>query len=478
MNRIDPRLAFRFWLVAIILSLPGMARAQACDRSGDVAITNVAVVRPETGRIDPDQTVIARCGRILAIGPSSLVRPRAGFAIVPGRSRFLVPGLVDAHGHGTETGWYRSLYLAFGVLAVRNPGGSSEALEAREATRAGRTIGPVVYLAGPPVRGDEPEWGAGDPAQAARAIANAARLAGYDYIKTYYQLRPDQFSALADAAEAERLPLIGHVPRSLTPAAALDRLWSVEHLTGFDDALEDPSRHVTGPGSAMLTLRRFAVARDERIDMLAREVARRGVWQVPTLLTYDIWAHPDRMREMAGSRDILQLVGRQTVARWIAPNRWYVTPPDQQTDADRAAIAAAVSTRARIVRALYDAGARLAIGTDAGEVFVAPGLSLHGEMRLYEEAGIPRAAILRMATIEGARLIGDEADFGTIAVGKRADMLLVDRNPLEALAALERPAAVFVGGHYLDRRALDDLLAGVRAQHEAGEAPGRAGGRF
>jgi len=176
---------------------------------------------------------------------------------------------------------------------------------------------------------------------------------------------------------------------------------------------------------------------------------------------------------MTTDPSIVDLVGRNTVASWTAPNPWYVTAPDKQTPADRSAIGTAVAIRAKMVKALYDAGARLAVGTEASEVYVIPGISLHQEMRLYEKAGIPRAAILKMATVNGAKISRHAGEFGTVTVGERADLILLTGNPLKDLSALERPAMVIAAGRIYSRSDLDSMVAEVRAKHRAGDAEAR-----
>lgn len=450
-------------ITAVVATMVAAPARAACPR--DLAIVDIAVVRPEQARVEPGQTVLVRCGRIVAIGPAARITPGPRMRRVPGRGRFLSPGLIDAHGHGNDIPWFRTLYLAHGVTSIRNPGGDDTARAAQAATAAWHMLGPYSYLATPPIMGGEPEWKTMSAPAAGRAIARRARADGYEYLKTYFQLSPEQFTALADGGEAEGLALIGHVPRSITLDQALAREWSIEHLTGFDDALEDPARHVSGPGSAMLTLRRFAVARRDAIPELARRVARSRVWQVPTLQGYQIWAEPDTMRAMATDPATIALVGRATLRRWAQSKPYYVIPLDQQGAADRAAIAAAATVRLEIVRALYQAGALLAVGTDAKELYVVPGLSMHQEMALYERSGIPRADILRMATINGALIARHADEVGTIAVGKRADLIVLAANPFDDLAVLARPVAVVANGVLLERGALDRMLADVAAEH-------------
>lgn len=431
------------------MAVASAASAQGHCRPADrLSISNVTVIDVIRGRALPHETVLIGCGKILALGPSRGVKGRTSVRQIDGNGLYLSPGLVDAHAHATENDRFRTDYLAYGITTVRNMDGSAQARKAADQVEQGSTPGPWVYLASPIIYGSEPEWKAADALAAARAIVEKAKLAGFEYVKVYYQLTPAQFAALSRAAREAHMPLIGHVPRSISLQTALKHFWSIEHLTGFDDALEDPLRHVEGPGSAMLSLRRFAAADRSRIPVLAKLVAWSGVWQVPTLFTYDVWTHPEKMRRLTSDPTIERLIGSDVLKEWVKPNPWYVTPLDKQTDADRAAIAGAVDVRSRMVKALYDAGAKIAVGTDSPSTFMVPGLAFHEELKLYRQAGIPAPAILRMATINGARVTRHESAFGSIEVGKRADLLLLKDNPLRDLATLGRATAVIAAGRY------------------------------
>lgn len=446
----------------LLLAIPQSSAAAAqgsCDPSLSYAITDTTIIDVALGRARAHQSIVLKCGRITAVGSAHRIKVPANVPTMDGKGLFAAPGLVDAHAHNTSTESFRKAYLAYGITTVRNMSGDAASLEAISQVRSGKASGPWVYLASPIINGSEPEWQDRDAFAAAGAILSKAKESGEEYAKAYYQLTPAQFEALALTSARLKMPLVGHVPRSVTLDVALKRMWSVEHLTGFDDALEDPARHVDGKGSAMLSLRRFAAAARSRIPVLASQVAHSGSWQIPTLYSYDVWARPAEMRRLSSDHAVQGMIGEEMLRQWTSPNPWYVTPLDKQTDADRAAIAGATDVRRLIVKALYDAGAKLAIGTDAGAPFVTPGSSFHQEMKIYSEIGIPAPAILRMATLQGARVAGHEADAGTIEPGKRADILLLRANPLKDLRTLERPAAVIAAGHYFARAKLNEFAA-------------------
>jgi imidazolonepropionase-like amidohydrolase len=125
------------------------------------------------------------------------------------------------------------------------------------------------------------------------------------------------------------------------------------------------------------------------------------------------------------------------------------------------------AARDRWVKALYEAGAGLLVGTDTPNPFIVPGFSFHEELANLTEAGIPSDALLRMATVEAARFLGEEGEFGIVAAGARADLILVEGDPSRDLDVLRRPAYVMLNGHLRDRATLQNDLDALAARYAA-----------
>jgi imidazolonepropionase-like amidohydrolase len=214
-----------------------------------------------------------------------------------------------------------------------------------------------------------------------RSIVRAQKDAGWPYLKVYTRLSREAFDSVMIAARSVGIPALGHVPLDVDVSHAIDMgMRSIEHLTGYDRAVSRSGRGGTFG---------WVDADPSRFAALATRSAQAGVWNCPTLAIY---------AELA----------------------------KQHSAADREAI---VRNRRLFVRALADAGAKILLGTDAGIDVVAPGTSLHDELRELVAAGLTPFDALRAGTTSAAEFLG-MPDAGRIAVGARADLVLLRANPL------------------------------------------------
>jgi len=360
---------------------------------GVLAIVGANVVTMVGGSVLADQTVVVRDGRIEAVGP------RAGVEVPPDAERleaqgaYLLPGLIDAHVHLLRSDV--DSYLRAGITTVRNMWGTPGVAALRAEAAAGAPL-PTIFSAGPGIDGSPAVWPytelPASPSEAADVVTRHV-ADGWDFIKVYDRLSPASYDAVVNRARELGVAVIGHVPRGVPIGRALDRgQASIEHLTGYALAVG---------GWAASDRRRFAP--------LARATAERGVWVCPTLLVVAALS-------------------------------------SQQAPAESAAV---VQNRRALVRALYDAGAPLLAGTDAGIGIVRPGTALAGELEELVAAGLPPIAALRAATVSPARLLGVGAELGTIEVGKRADLVLLNGNPLADITRLRAPLGVVLRGLWL-----------------------------
>ncbi|HEU4464258.1 MAG TPA: amidohydrolase family protein, partial [Gemmatimonadota bacterium] len=219
-------------------------------------------------------------------------------------------------------------------------------------------------------------------------------------LKRYQDLRPEAYDSIVSAARRRGMDFVGHVPHrvGLSHALATGQR-SLEHLSGFGEELSQTGGR--GPGG-------WVRIRPQEIPALAAEARDAGVWVCPTLAIFS------------------------RLARNLPPS---------DREASR-------SNRRQVVRALHEEGVGLLIGSDAGIDVVDPGASLLDEIGEFAAAGIPRNDALRMATAGAAEFLGAEGEFGVVAAGARADLLLLDGDPADDLSALAAPAGVMVRGRW------------------------------
>lgn len=450
------------WISAIILafstigcsagrpSADGAGHAADDSTGADVIAIVGADVIPMTspGKIFHDQTVLVHEGNISAAGPRSEVVVPVGALEIDGRGQFLIPALADMHVHleHFDDPDLLALFPRYGVTLVRNMDGRPAILEWRDAVREGRLMGPEIVTAGPILDGDPPLLpdnrviaGADEAREAVREQA----AAGYDFIKTYSNLSADAWRAAVDTAKEEGLRVAGHAPRDVELTELLDSQWSLEHLADYGEIVEkddSPYRNRWHWSKLLVGMPIDA----SKLEHLAQHVASSDMWVVPTLVqssramadaaTLEEWLnHPE-----------MDLIPEAGVAFWKERLQSSASRMDEE---DWKLVDAGRSNRQAIVSELYEAGARIAVGTDTPNPFVIPGASLHEEMELLVEAGMNNEDVLAAATTGAATMLG-KANWGTIEEGSEADMILLRDNPLADIRATRSIVGVMVNGQW------------------------------
>ena len=366
----------------------------------------------------------------------------------------LAPGLIDTHVHIWDEGDL-VLYPARGVTTVRNLSGSALHLDWREQLQTGDRLGPRLLSSGPIVDGPDAYWPGSAIARDAQEGAERVReqhAAGYDLIKVYDALELEAWEGILAEAQRLGMPVAGHVPDAVGHEAVVaSSQASIEHL---DDFLAHASGHSPGlsfsPDAGQAAL---ADLDDARAMELAHVSAGDGVFYVPTLSVMSQYGQ-------ASSWDFddprLAAINPQVVQSW-RQTQGYISPESEAWFADYSeALCGFVAT-------LDEAGASLALGTDTYNAFVLPGWAVHEEMQAMVDCGLPIERVLALATQDAAALLGQSGELGVLAVGARADILILDQDPVLDLQTLAEPAAVVLGGHYLSAEELAEAVQQVEA---------------
>ena len=402
-----------------------------------LAITGVNVVDVATGRIAPNNTVTIAGATITGVTQNGA--PPAGARVVDGRGKFLIPGLWDMHAHMEMTGEPSlQLYVANGVTGIRDMGsGLDLILRMREATASGRVLGPRIFAAGPildDAPGDWPFRMRVKTAEDGRAAVQLLKRRGVDLIKVHDHTPPDAFFAIAEEARRQNLPLAGHVPVALTVEQVIEAgQRDIEHLSNLE---------LWRPCSGGLEYRPEACR--SFFDMLAR----RSIWQTPTLA---FWSEVATIGTPASavSADQMAYVGKSQKHFWAVNQGTFNAAEMDRVLKARAKVGAVVT------RDMAKAGVGILAGCD-GRI---AGFCVYDELAAMVSGGMTPLEALQTATLNPARYFGLEQTLGGVAPAKRADLLLLDANPLSDIANVRRIRAVVVAGRLLDRKELDNLLA-------------------
>jgi hypothetical protein len=378
---------------------------------------------------------------------------------VDGRGKYLMPGLAEMHGHvpGQDAADYAEdvlfLYVSQGALTVRGMQGHPWHFELRGRVDSGELIGPRLYLSSPPMSGNSVP----DAATAERLVREH-EAAGYDLLKVHEGLSPAAYQAIARTATELDLMWGGHVPDAVGLDGALAaKQTTIDHLDNYIDAIErDDSPLRDAPPQQRARLPLYADA--AKIPGVARRTREAGVAVVPTMALWEV---------LRGGHDAAAMRDRAEL-RYMPPQvvqSWIERVDRTRASVDPAIAAAEIRVRNQILKALHDEGAAILMGTDAPQVFSVPGFSLHREMQVMVDAGMTPYEVLRTGTVAVAEHFGTQAEAGTLAPGKHADLMLLDANPFDDIANAGRIAGVLIRGRWLPRAEIDRRLADIAARH-------------
>lgn len=419
---------------------------QAPAPAPTTAFVGVTVLPMDTERRLEDHTVVVRDGRIEAVGPRATTLVPEGATTIDGTGRFLMPGLADMHVH-TWASSDAPMFLAHGVTTVRNLFGNPQHLAWRAQVEKGELLAPTLITAGPILDGDPPVWPGSlvvQDVESARAAVELHVEQGYDFLKVYNRLPLAAYQAIVEEARLAGLAIDGHTPDAVGYERVLaSGQRTVEHLSGIGLVL---AADAPGTGWSGDTLGWTRVDPERQKLWVERSVAA-GVWLCPTFVVFQKMLEPDQFERELGMEHVRH-VSPFTRQFWKSMNA-------SNTPEGRTAARESVPGRMAFVKAFVDAGGRVILGTDMGNPLVVPGYSVHEELANFAAAGLSPYQSLASATRLPAECLGRADEFGTVAVGRRADLVLLAADPLLDVDHAREPLGVMVRGRWLDRAALE-----------------------
>jgi imidazolonepropionase-like amidohydrolase len=426
------------------------------------AIVNVNVIPMDRDRVLPGQTVVVRGTRITQMGPSDKVKAPAGATIVNGASKYLIPGLAEMHAHippGPQVAdstieRVLALFVLNGVTTVRGMLGDPRHLPLRARAAKGDLLSPIIYTSSPSLNGNTMKTGA-----AATDSVIKYKEAGYDFMKVHPGIKRGVFDTIVATAARVGIRFAGHVPLEVGINHAIEtKFWSVDHLDGFMEGLVPGNKVYTNEEDGFFGLNLVMQAQESMIPTLAAKAKAAGVWVVPT---------ETLMRHVVGDYSTDEMRGWPEMKYWskAGVDAWVNQTNQMRTGgATPAARARYLELRKKLIKGLYDGGVGFVLGSDAPQVWNVPGFSVRRELAYLVDAGLSPYQALETGTKNVATYFGTTATAGTIAEGKRADLVLLDGNPLADITNVGKQAGVMIGGRWLDRVEIGRRLEAIAAK--------------
>lgn len=460
-----------FALILFVVLLSSL-NAQAQDDTR-YAIKNVSVIPMNKDMVLPNQTVLIENGIIKNIGSSDKVKIGKNDRVVDGTGKYLMPGLFDMHTHFFyEQGEHVNtndvelkLMLANGITTARIMAGHTAYLEARENVKSKKWVGPELSVASPQLAGKWPfptdfkNYELITTAEQASQAVKKYKEQGYDAIKVTFMVTPELFDVIVKTAAAEKIKVVGHVGPLVKLPKALAAKQQIEHMDMFIEMLLPDTTYNHGQSVSDYNIYSKAAwatvphLDETKIPSLARQVKEAGIYVTPTNYFFISNAGlPLTDEEIKQKPDYNYLPSNLKEEKWKYRDSYLkkMAPLESRQKY--------VGIRKKMVYELWKAGVPLMAGSDAPEFFVVAGFSIHDELKTFVDAGLTPFAALQTATINPATFLEFNKRKGTIEVGKEADLLLLDKNPLENIENSRTILGVFAKSRWFDKNGLNQLL--------------------
>ena len=424
-------------ILTFVVSFPLVAQTVIFRDANVIAMTSPQVAEKKT--------VVVRDGKIESILDKAPAELPKDATVVDATGKFLMPGLAEMHGHipppNAPNGMLDDvlfMYLANGITTVRGMLGHDGQTNLREYQKKGQIVSPNLYVAGPSLNGKSVD----SPAKAAELV-RAQKKEGWDLIKIHPGLTREEYEAAAKTAREEGMRFAGHVPEAVGLLRAIELgQETFDHMDGYLEYV--------GGDKGPIDQKKLA-------DAIKRSKAA-GVWVVPTSALWQVLFNYIPL-ETLRSYSELRYVPARAVEGW---SRTYRARAEELSEKQ---VKTTIENRQLLLRALHEGGVKILMGTDAPQQFSIPGFSLHRELQVMRDAGMSPYDILKSGTVNVGEYFKKQDSFGTIEPGRRADIVLLNANPLEDIANTSKVEGVMVRGRWFSRADIDTRLGKIRAKY-------------
>lgn len=459
--------SFSFIFVSLLffnIVATGQSQKQNQDAPPQItAFVNVNVVPMDTERILTSQTVIIRGGRIAEIGAAEQVKIPEGAVRIDGQGKYLMPGLADMHVHGFDEDEKNAekelfLYVAHGITTVHHRNGKQKLLKLREQIKNGNLLAPTLFVSSPFMFGEKSQTffgGTHDTPESARKDAAKYAQEGYDSLKVYGDWNAEAFQALIEESAKQKIPVMGHFARNLPLEVNLRGRSEVAHAEEY------------------LYTYFFKVAkgdwakRESLIPEVAKATKEAGVFVTANLIAYKnigLVIGDDTFKELQKKAE-LKYVPKSDKERLTSDRNGYRN--QKQYKPEQAPVFGGLTVfLKKLVKGMQNEGVKILLGTDASfeaQFFTVPGVSALEELRELVDAGLTPYQAISAGTRNAAELMKAADEFGTVTIGKRADLILVEGNPLENINQVSKQSGVMLRGRWLAQAEIQKKLDEIAA---------------
>ncbi|HEV7348187.1 amidohydrolase family protein [Telluribacter sp.] len=433
-------------LLLLIVTLPLRAQTDLKDR--ELVFREVNVVPMDQERVLVNQNVVVKNGKITAITPAAQTTYSKDALVVEAKGKYLMPGLAEMHAHVPPVDdmdpirEVLTLFISNGVTTIRGMLGHPLHLDVREKLRKGELLGPRLYSTGPSFNG----YSVKIPSQGADMV-RTQKQAGYDYLKLHPGLTRENFASVAKTAKEVGIPFVGHVSFDVGVWRAIDAGYSsIDHLDGFIEGMVPGIESMDEKQIGLFGMYVADKADRSQIPKLMQALKEKKVWVVPTQALAERWLSPIAPEVLNNAPEMVYM-NPKTRSSWVKTKQDLQANPAYNKDK----INNYLKLRRDLIKACQQNGVGLLLGSDGPQVFNVPGFSVHHELQYLVDSGLTPYQALRTGTVNVAEYLGRSNDMGTITVGKEADLVLLEGNPLLDIGQTRRIEGVLLNNRWLPK---------------------------
>ena len=410
-------------LCLLILWTSNIVAESNIIKNNKIVFKNVNIIPMNEEVILRNYSIIIKDGVIHEITRKDNINLDKEAHVIDATNKYLMPGLADMHVHIFSQSDLK-LFLANGITTVRNMAGNKKYLMYKTKINENEMLGPKIYTTTPLLDGDPPVHSHAHVLYDSKSAKDAVRRyknEGYDFIKIYEKLNKEIYDAIIDEAKTQNIEVVGHVPDKVGIKNVISsNQVSIEHLDNYHN---------------------WFIIKDEILDMIVES----KVWSCPTIVLQETYKNKDKKIEG------IEYISPTTKINWQSDKRFKYQNSQKY-------FSRKLRAKKKATKNLFNKGGRLLLGTDCNNPYIIPGFSIHRELELLVESGLSPYEALKTGTYNAAEFFGNLDTEGTIEVGKKTDIILLNKNPLKNIKNTKCIEGVLTNGKWLNKSYIQHML--------------------